>query len=111
MHINFYSGPLMHVFTLTLGTTDYILFSIIICLYCDITLQSPLSQATIMVYQAVAEYWSVAKEPDYNLDVELKVPGRAAPYNYRFTRDNHYTTRTSNVIHPTKILFDHLCLC
>ncbi|KAK7930173.1 hypothetical protein WMY93_006568 [Mugilogobius chulae] len=53
------------------------------------------TQATIMVYQAVSEYWTVAKEPDYNLDVELKVPGRAAPYSYRFNRENHYTTRTS----------------
>ena len=53
------------------------------------------TQATIMVYQAVSEYWTVAKEPEYNLDVELKVPGRAAPYSFRFTRENHYTTRTS----------------
>ncbi|XP_055014431.1 LOW QUALITY PROTEIN: complement C3-like [Boleophthalmus pectinirostris] len=53
------------------------------------------TQATIMVYQAVSEYWTVAKEPDYNLDVELKVPGRAAPYSFRFNRDNHHTTRTS----------------
>ncbi|XP_055008578.1 complement C3-like [Boleophthalmus pectinirostris] len=53
------------------------------------------TQATVMVYQALSSYWTVAQEPDYNLDVELKVSGRAAPYSFRFSRDNQHTTRTS----------------
>ncbi|XP_072318357.1 complement C3-like [Eucyclogobius newberryi] len=53
------------------------------------------TQATIMVYQAVSEYWTVAKEPDYDLDVELTVPGRTSPYNFKFNQGNHHTTRTS----------------
>uniref|UniRef100_A0A3B4BKP2 Uncharacterized protein n=1 Tax=Periophthalmus magnuspinnatus TaxID=409849 RepID=A0A3B4BKP2_9GOBI len=55
------------------------------------------TQATIMVYQAVSEYWTVAQEPDYNLDVKLKIPGRANLESFRFTRDNRHTTRTSSV--------------
>ncbi|XP_055081378.1 complement C3-like [Periophthalmus magnuspinnatus] len=54
------------------------------------------TQATIMVYQAVSEYWTVAQEPDYNLDVKLKIPGRANLESFRFTRDNRHTTRTSS---------------
>uniref|UniRef100_A0A671YJF1 Complement C3-like n=1 Tax=Sparus aurata TaxID=8175 RepID=A0A671YJF1_SPAAU len=52
-------------------------------------------RATIMVYQAVAEYWAYAKEPEYNLNVDISLPGRSKPEKYNFNRDNHYTTRTS----------------
>ncbi|XP_037545595.1 complement C3 [Nematolebias whitei] len=55
------------------------------------------TQATIMVYQAVAEYWANAKEPDYNLNVDILLPGRAAPDKYNFNRENHYATRTSKI--------------
>uniref|UniRef100_A0A3B4TXP0 Complement C3-like n=1 Tax=Seriola dumerili TaxID=41447 RepID=A0A3B4TXP0_SERDU len=48
------------------------------------------TQATIMVYQAVAEYWSSAKEPDYDLYVDILLPGRSKPNKYIFNRDNHY---------------------
>ncbi|XP_051240232.1 complement C3-like [Dicentrarchus labrax] len=58
------------------------------------------TQATMMVYQAVAEYWVNAKEPEYDLDVHILLPGRSKPDIYRFNRENHHTTRTSrtNVI-------------
>ncbi|XP_035515480.1 complement C3-like [Morone saxatilis] len=58
------------------------------------------TQATIMVYQAVAEYWVNAKEPEYDLNVEILLPGRSKPDKYNFNRENHHTTRTSrtNVI-------------
>ncbi|XP_030590143.1 complement C3-like [Archocentrus centrarchus] len=55
------------------------------------------TQATIMVYQAVAEYWINAQEPNYDLNVDIKLPGRSAPDKFNFNRDNHYATRTSKV--------------
>nr|XP_046263075.1 complement C3-like [Scatophagus argus] len=53
------------------------------------------TQATIMVYQAVAEYWATAKEQEYNLNVDILLPGRLKPDKYNFNRENHYATRTS----------------
>lgn len=50
-----------------------------------------------MVYQSVAEYWTVAKEPEYDLNVDLGLPGRSAPLKINFNRNNHYSTRTSKV--------------
>ncbi|XP_035760088.1 venom factor-like [Neolamprologus brichardi] len=55
------------------------------------------TQATIMVYQAVAEYWINANEPQYDLNVDIKLPGRSAPEKYNFNQNNHYATRTSKV--------------
>lgn len=50
-----------------------------------------------MVYQAVAEYWTHAKKTEYNLDVNLGIPGRVGPARIKFNRNNHYTTRTEKV--------------
>ncbi|KAK1890079.1 Complement C3 [Dissostichus eleginoides] len=47
------------------------------------------TQATMMVYQAISEYWSSAKEPEYDLN--------GKPERYNFNRDNHYATRTSKI--------------
>ncbi|XP_074534541.1 complement C3-like [Halichoeres trimaculatus] len=55
------------------------------------------TQATITVYQAVSEYWINAKEPEYDLDVDIKVPGRAKPDKFNFNQANHYATRTSKI--------------
>ncbi|MBO6031027.1 MAG: hypothetical protein J6Q22_06110, partial [Prevotella sp.] len=55
------------------------------------------TQATIIVYQAVAEYWASAKESDYDLNVDILLPGRSKPDKYNFNRDNHYATRTSKI--------------
>ncbi|XP_041822795.1 complement C3-like [Chelmon rostratus] len=55
------------------------------------------TQATIMVYQAVAEYWASAKEPEYDLNVDIMLPGRAKPDKYNFNKQNHYATRTSKI--------------
>uniref|UniRef100_A0A671YLM0 Complement C3-like n=1 Tax=Sparus aurata TaxID=8175 RepID=A0A671YLM0_SPAAU len=60
------------------------------------------TQATIMVYQAVAEYWASAQEPEYNLDVDILLPGRSKPDKYNFNKNNHYATRTSKVRTHTK---------
>ncbi|KAF3837482.1 hypothetical protein F7725_004946 [Dissostichus mawsoni] len=56
------------------------------------------TQATMMVYQAISEYWSSAKEPEYDLNVDILLPGRAKPERYNFNRDNHYATRTSKMV-------------
>ncbi|XP_039860324.1 complement C3-like, partial [Simochromis diagramma] len=55
------------------------------------------TQATIMVYQAVAEYWINTNEPQYDLNVDIKLPGRSAPEKYNFNQNNHYATRTSKI--------------
>nr|XP_014265945.2 complement C3 [Maylandia zebra] len=55
------------------------------------------TQATIMVYQAVAEYWINANEPQYDLNVDIKLPGRSIPEKYNFNQNNHYATRTSKI--------------
>ncbi|KAM6939509.1 complement C3-like [Xenentodon cancila] len=55
------------------------------------------TQATIIVYQAVAEYWTNAKEPDYSLNVDILMSGRSKPEKYHITRENHYATRTSKI--------------
>ncbi|KAK1885742.1 Complement C3 [Dissostichus eleginoides] len=64
------------------------------------------TQATIMVYQAISEYWSSAKEPEYDLNVNILLPGRAKPEMYNFNRENHYATRISkiNVINQNVIV-------
>uniref|UniRef100_A0A671YFA6 NTR domain-containing protein n=1 Tax=Sparus aurata TaxID=8175 RepID=A0A671YFA6_SPAAU len=56
------------------------------------------TQATIMVYQAVAEYWAYAEELEYNLNVDILLPGKPKAEKYNFNRDNHYTTRTSRMV-------------
>ncbi|XP_030587731.1 complement C3-like [Archocentrus centrarchus] len=53
------------------------------------------TQATIMAYQAIAEYWINAKEPEYNVNVDILLPGRAVIEQYSFNKGNHFTTRTS----------------
>ncbi|XP_033961667.1 complement C3-like [Pseudochaenichthys georgianus] len=55
------------------------------------------TQATMMVYQAISEYWTSAKEPEYDLNVDILLPGRSKPEKYNFNRDNHYATRTSKI--------------
>uniref|UniRef100_A0A3P9MSZ3 NTR domain-containing protein n=1 Tax=Poecilia reticulata TaxID=8081 RepID=A0A3P9MSZ3_POERE len=55
------------------------------------------TQATIIVYQAVAEYWTKAKEPEYDLNVSILLPGRSRPVKFNFNRGNYFVTRTSKV--------------
>ncbi|XP_047199325.1 complement C3-like [Hippoglossus stenolepis] len=55
------------------------------------------TQATIIVYQAVAEYWASAKEPEYDLNVDILLPGRSKPEKFIFNQENSYTTRTSKI--------------
>ncbi|KAM7393938.1 hypothetical protein PAMP_020772 [Pampus punctatissimus] len=55
------------------------------------------TQATIIVYQAMAEYRSSAQEPEYDLNVDILLPGRSKPLKFNFNRENYYTTRTSKI--------------
>ncbi|XP_045904439.1 complement C3-like [Micropterus dolomieu] len=55
------------------------------------------TQATIIVYQAIAEYWASDKGPEFDLNVDILLPGRSKPDKYNFNSDNHYATRTSKI--------------
>ncbi|KAK5911561.1 hypothetical protein CgunFtcFv8_005724 [Champsocephalus gunnari] len=55
------------------------------------------TQATIMVYQAISEYWSSAIEPEYDLNVDILLPGILRHHRYNFNRENHYATRMSKI--------------
>ena len=61
-------------------------------------------QATLMVYQAVADYWTGPKGQDFDLDVDILLPGRSKPDRYNCNSENLYATRTSKVrTHTTHI--------
>uniref|UniRef100_A0A4W6DV11 Complement component c3a, duplicate 5 n=1 Tax=Lates calcarifer TaxID=8187 RepID=A0A4W6DV11_LATCA len=55
------------------------------------------TQATMIVYQAVAEYWASAKDPEYDLNVDILLPGRSKPDKYNINSNNHFATRTSKI--------------
>ncbi|XDV16116.1 hypothetical protein PO909_015958 [Leuciscus waleckii] len=56
------------------------------------------TQATIMVFQAVAEYRTQVKDQqNFNLDVELSVAGRSKPARFTIKRDNVHLTRSYKV--------------
>ncbi|CAL8238118.1 unnamed protein product, partial [Lota lota] len=53
------------------------------------------TQSTIMVYQALAEYWINAKEQQYEMDIEIQVAGRSASAPFRVNNENAFQTRTT----------------
>ncbi|KAK7165642.1 hypothetical protein R3I93_005648 [Phoxinus phoxinus] len=56
------------------------------------------TQATIMVFQAVAEYHTQVKDQQiFNMDVELSVAGRRRPVRWTFQRNNVHFTRSDKV--------------
>ncbi|XDV16019.1 hypothetical protein PO909_015911 [Leuciscus waleckii] len=56
------------------------------------------TQATIMVFQAVAEYRTQVKDQqNFNLDVELSVAGRSKPARFTIKRDTAHLTRSDKV--------------
>nr|XP_055060091.1 complement C3-like [Misgurnus anguillicaudatus] len=56
------------------------------------------TQATIMVFQAVAEYRTQVKnEQKFNLEVELSVEGRSKPVRWSFSKDNAHVTRSDKI--------------
>uniref|UniRef100_A0A3Q3XMB4 NTR domain-containing protein n=1 Tax=Mola mola TaxID=94237 RepID=A0A3Q3XMB4_MOLML len=71
------------------------------------------TQATIMVYQAVAEYWARAREVDHELEVSVFFPGRPRANEYRFDKINN-STRKSKVrpqTHKTRTYAMLCCVC
>ncbi|XP_059409014.1 complement C3-like [Carassius carassius] len=56
------------------------------------------TQATIMVFQAVAEYRTQVKDRhNFNMEVELSVAGRSKPVRYTIKRENAHLTRSDRV--------------
>uniref|UniRef100_A0A8C2AG39 Complement component c3a, duplicate 6 n=1 Tax=Cyprinus carpio TaxID=7962 RepID=A0A8C2AG39_CYPCA len=55
------------------------------------------TQASIIVFQAVAEYRMEAKKQDVNLNVELSVEGRKTHNKWTFTSSNNHVTRSDKV--------------
>uniref|UniRef100_A0A8C1FHP0 Complement C3 n=1 Tax=Cyprinus carpio carpio TaxID=630221 RepID=A0A8C1FHP0_CYPCA len=56
------------------------------------------TQATIMVFQAVAEYRTQVKDrQNFNLDVELSVAGRGKPVRYTIKKESAHLTRSDRV--------------
>ncbi|XP_077426276.1 complement C3-like isoform X1 [Vanacampus margaritifer] len=52
------------------------------------------TQATMMVYQALSEYCTNAKELNFDLYVDIKIPNRLIPLKFNFNRQNQHVTRT-----------------
>nr|WEM32064.1 complement component 3 [Mylopharyngodon piceus] len=56
------------------------------------------TQATIMVFQAVAEYRTQVKDrQNFNLDVELAVAGRSRPVRWTIKKESAHLTRSDKV--------------
>ncbi|CDQ80209.1 unnamed protein product [Oncorhynchus mykiss] len=56
------------------------------------------TQSTIMVFQAVAEYWSNVKDlKDIDLNINLEVAGRASVTKWSINNKNQFHTRTDKV--------------
>uniref|UniRef100_A0A3Q2SYG7 Complement C3 n=1 Tax=Fundulus heteroclitus TaxID=8078 RepID=A0A3Q2SYG7_FUNHE len=55
------------------------------------------TQATIIMYQAIAQYWISVQDIDYGMNVEILIPDRSRPERYRLTKENQHITRTSKV--------------
>lgn len=56
-----------------------------------------------MVYQAVSDYWANAEEPEYDMSVDILLPGRSLSDKFKFSRDNQFITRTSKVKHRNSL--------
>ena len=63
-----------------------------------------------MVYQALAEYWTNAKDQSgkNDLNVDILLPDKSKPDKYNFNQDNIGDTRTSKVRrHTNKCIVAH----
>lgn len=49
------------------------------------------------MYQALAEFWTSYDGPEYDLNVDVLLPGRSKPEMYNFNSESRYTTRTTKV--------------
>lgn len=77
----------------------YRIFGLFVCnqLTCLFDLVYDALQATIMVYQAIAEYWVGAREEEYDVNLELILPDRSKFPRVKLTRENHYITKSAKV--------------
>uniref|UniRef100_A0A672J8N7 NTR domain-containing protein n=1 Tax=Salarias fasciatus TaxID=181472 RepID=A0A672J8N7_SALFA len=66
------------------------------------------TQATLMVCQALSEYWINAEKPEYNLNVDILMPGKPKPYKFNVNRENHRLTRTLKVEPQSSIHIIHI---
>lgn len=67
-------------------------------------------QATVLVYQALAEFWTSYDGPEYDLNVDILLPGRSKPEMYNFNSESRYNTRTTKVRKRTFVHFlKHVC--
>ncbi|GAA6096315.1 complement C3-like, partial [Tachysurus ichikawai] len=56
------------------------------------------TQATIIVFQAVAEYYKQVRDrQNADLDVEVSVSGRSRPIKWKFNKDSSLLTRSDKV--------------
>uniref|UniRef100_A0A3Q2QEB1 Complement C3 n=1 Tax=Fundulus heteroclitus TaxID=8078 RepID=A0A3Q2QEB1_FUNHE len=62
------------------------------------------TQATIIMYQAIAQYWISVQDIDYGMNVEILIPDRSRPERYRLTKENQHITRTSKVILQVQVM-------
>ncbi|KAM3622593.1 uncharacterized protein V6R79_000787 [Siganus canaliculatus] len=52
------------------------------------------TQATLMVYQAVGDYWDSVHTAEYDLLVSVFIPEQSKPHMFSFNKENYYGTRT-----------------
>uniref|UniRef100_A0A671YE32 NTR domain-containing protein n=1 Tax=Sparus aurata TaxID=8175 RepID=A0A671YE32_SPAAU len=69
------------------------------------------TQATIMVYQAVAEYWAYAEELEYNLNVDILLPGKPKNVTVTATGTGEATVTVSNVCFILRFIICYLLMC
>ncbi|CAN9509992.1 unnamed protein product [Ophioblennius macclurei] len=55
------------------------------------------TQATMLAYQALGEYWTSDRGEDYFLNVDILLAGRSKPDKYSFSWENPFSTRSSKV--------------
>lgn len=55
-------------------------------------------QSTIVVYQALSEYWVNVKEHNYEMNIEVEVEGRSKSLTFNVNNQNAFQTKTTNVV-------------
>ncbi|KAG7223747.1 hypothetical protein INR49_026429 [Caranx melampygus] len=63
------------------------------------------TQVTIMVYQAIAEYWSSVTDESYDMNINLKLPGRSGVTQLYITRENYMSTKSDELAKgPSRVI-------
>ncbi|KAG7240765.1 hypothetical protein INR49_026408 [Caranx melampygus] len=62
-------------------------------------------KVTIMVYQAIAEYWSSVTDESYDMNINLKLPGRSGVTQLYITRENYMSTKSDELAKgPSRVI-------